>query len=108
MERSANTATKENDVTSAAGETLPFDDSNLRGEHLKHYFLSVIKYQRRRNCSRFYRYQFISLYLLDSYGALILLLVKTLINYMKLYQIRKPKLQCSNLVSMVAEIYNGI
>ena len=99
MERSANTATNENDVTSAAGETLPFDDSNLRGEKLKYYFLSVIKYQRQRNCSRFHRHQFISLYLLVSCGALILLLVKTLINYMKLCQIRKRKLQCSNLVS---------
>ena len=92
MERSANTATKENDVTSAAGETLPFDDSNLRGEKLKYYFLSVTKYQRQRNCSHFYRH-------LVSCGALILLLVKTLINYMKLYQIRELKLECSNLVS---------
>lgn len=99
MERSANTAIKENDVTSAAGETLPSDDSNLRGENLKHYFLSVIKYQRQRNCSRLYRHQFISIYLLVSCGALILLLVKTLINYMKLYQIRKLKLRCYNLVS---------
>ncbi|CAH3148054.1 unnamed protein product [Porites evermanni] len=30
MERSANTGTKENDVTSAAEETLQFDDSTLR------------------------------------------------------------------------------
>ena len=99
MERSANTATKENDVTSAAEETLQFDDSNLRGKNLKYYFLSVIKYQRQRNCSRFYGYQLISLFLLDSCGPLILLLVKTLINYMKLHQIRKLKLQFSNLVS---------
>ena len=41
MERSVNTATKGNDVTSAAEETQ-FDDSNLRGENLKDYFLSVI------------------------------------------------------------------
>ena len=45
MERSANTATKENDVTSPAEETLQFDDSNLRGENLKYYLLSVIKYK---------------------------------------------------------------
>ena len=93
MERSANTAMKENDVTSAAEETLQFDDSNLRGKNLKYYFLSVT------NCSRFYGYQFISLFLLLSCEALILLLVKTLINYMKLHQIRKLKLQFSNLVS---------
>ena len=99
MERSANTATKENDVTSAAEESLQFDDSNLRGKNLKYYFLSVIKYQRQRNCSGFYGYQFISLFLLVSCGALILLLVKTLINHMKLHQIRKVKLQFSNLVS---------
>ena len=30
MERSANTGTKENDVTSAAEETLQFDDSTLK------------------------------------------------------------------------------
>ena len=47
MERSADTGTKENDVTSAAEETLQFDDSNLRGENLKYYFLSVVKYQRQ-------------------------------------------------------------
>ena len=29
-------ATKENDVTSAAEETLQFDDSGLRGENLKY------------------------------------------------------------------------
>ena len=34
MERRANTATKENDATSAAEGTLQFDDSNLRGENL--------------------------------------------------------------------------
>ena len=45
MERSANTATKENDVTSPAEETLQFDDNNLRGENLKYYLLSVIKYK---------------------------------------------------------------
>ena len=45
MERSANTPTKENDVTSPAEETLQFDDSNLRGENLKYYLLSVIKYK---------------------------------------------------------------
>ena len=44
MERSANTGTKENDVTSAAEETLQFDDSTLRGGNFKYYFLSVIKY----------------------------------------------------------------
>ena len=32
MERSANTATKEDDVASTAEETLQFDESNLRGE----------------------------------------------------------------------------
>lgn len=104
MERSANTGTKENDVTSAAEETLQFDDSTLRGGNFKYYFLSVIKYQRRRNCSRFYRYQCISLYLLVSCGALILLSVKTLINYTKVYQIRKLKLQCSDLVSGVRNL----
>ena len=45
MERSASTATKENDVTSPAEETLQFDDNNLRGENLKYYLLSVIKYK---------------------------------------------------------------
>ena len=45
MERSANTATKEHDVTSPAEETLHFDDNNLRGENLKYYLLSVIKYK---------------------------------------------------------------
>ena len=45
MERSANTATKENDVTSPAEETLQFDDNNLKGENLKYYLLSVIKYK---------------------------------------------------------------
>ena len=47
MERRANTATKETDVTSAAEETLQFDDSNLRGENLKYYFISAVKYQRQ-------------------------------------------------------------
>ena len=32
MERSANKAAKEDDVTSPAGETVQFDDDNLRGE----------------------------------------------------------------------------
>ena len=45
MERSANTATKENDVTSPAEETLQFDDNNLKGENLKYYLLPVIKYK---------------------------------------------------------------
>ena len=45
MERSASTATKENDVTSPAEETLQFDDNNLKGENLKYYLLSVIKYK---------------------------------------------------------------
>ena len=45
MERSANTATKENDITSPAEETLQFDDNNLKGENLKYYLLSVIKYK---------------------------------------------------------------
>ena len=45
MERSANTATKENDFTSPAEETLQFDDNNLKGENLKYYLLSVIKYK---------------------------------------------------------------
>ena len=45
MERSANTATKENDVSSPAEETLQFDDNNLKGENLKYYLLSVIKYK---------------------------------------------------------------
>ena len=45
MERSANTVSKENDVTSPAEETLQFDDNNLRGENLKYYLLSVIKYK---------------------------------------------------------------
>ena len=45
MERSANTATKENDVTSPAEETLQFDDNNLKSENLKYYLLSVIKYK---------------------------------------------------------------
>ena len=45
MERSASTATKENDVTSPAEETLQFDDNSLRGENLKYYLLSVIKYK---------------------------------------------------------------
>ena len=44
MERSANTGTKEHDVTSAAEETLQFDDSTLRGGNFKYYFLSAIKY----------------------------------------------------------------
>ena len=70
MERTANTATKENDVTLTAEETLQFDDSNLRGENLKYYFLSLVKYQRRRNCYRFHGCQCISLYLLVSCGAL--------------------------------------
>ena len=48
MERSANTPTKENDVTSPAEETLQFDDSTLRGENLKYYLLSVIKYKSTR------------------------------------------------------------
>ena len=65
---------------------------------IKYYFLSVVKYQRRRNCYQFHGYQCISLYLLVSCGALILLTVKTLINYMKLYQIHKLKWQCYNLV----------
>ena len=45
MERSANTVSKENVVTSPAEETLQFDDNNLRGENLKYYLLSVIKYK---------------------------------------------------------------
>ena len=45
MERSANTVSKENDVTSPAEETLQFDDNNLKGENLKYYLLSVIKYK---------------------------------------------------------------
>ena len=45
MERSANTSTKENDVTSPAEETLQFDDNNLKGENLKYFLLSVIKYK---------------------------------------------------------------
>ena len=50
MERSANIAAEEGDVTSSAEETLQFDDDNLRGEKLKQYVLSEIKYQRRRKC----------------------------------------------------------
>ena len=45
MERSGNTAPKVDDVTSAAEETVQFDDDNLRGEKLKNiyiYLLSVI------------------------------------------------------------------
>ena len=45
MERSANTSTKENDVTWPAEETLQFDDNNLKGENLKYFLLSVIKYK---------------------------------------------------------------
>ena len=46
MERSSNTATKENDVTSPAEETLQFDDNNLKGENLKYYLLFfLIKYK---------------------------------------------------------------
>ena len=45
MERSANTVSKENVITSPAEETLQFDDNNLRGENLKYYLLSVIKYK---------------------------------------------------------------
>ena len=45
MERSANTASKENDVTSPAEETLQFDDNNLKGENLEYCLLSVIKYK---------------------------------------------------------------
>ena len=45
MEGSANTVSKENVVTSPAEETLQFDDNNLRGENLKYYLLSVIKYK---------------------------------------------------------------
>ena len=37
MERSGNTAPKVDDVTSAAEETVQFDDDNLRGEKLKKY-----------------------------------------------------------------------
>ena len=50
MERSANIAAKEGDVESCAEETLQFDDENLRGEKLKQYLVSIIKYQRRRKC----------------------------------------------------------
>ena len=51
MERSASTAAKKDDrAASAAKETLQFDDDTLRGEKLKRYFLSVIKYERRRKC----------------------------------------------------------
>ena len=50
MERSANIAAKEGDVISSAEETLQFDDENLRGEKLKLYLVSIIKYQRRRKC----------------------------------------------------------
>ena len=32
MERSANKAVKQDDVTSPAGEPVQFDDDNLRGE----------------------------------------------------------------------------
>ena len=35
MARSANTAVKEDDVTSAAEEILQFDSENLRGEKFK-------------------------------------------------------------------------
>ena len=35
MARSANTAVKEDDVTSAAKEILQFDNENLRGEKFK-------------------------------------------------------------------------
>ena len=47
MERSANIAAKEGDVTSSAKETVQFDDDNLRGEKLKQYLVSIIKCQRR-------------------------------------------------------------
>ena len=50
MESSANIAAKEGDVISSAEETLQFDDENLRGEKLKQYLVSIIKYQRRRKC----------------------------------------------------------
>ena len=50
MERSANIAAKEGDVISSAEETLQLDDENLRGEKIKQYLVSIIKYQRRRKC----------------------------------------------------------
>ena len=53
MERSANIAAKEGDVTSSAEETFQFDDDNLRGEKLKQYLVSLTKYQRRRKCNWF-------------------------------------------------------
>lgn len=51
MERSESTASKEDDVTAAAEETLQFDDDTLRGENLGYHLLSIIKNQRRRNCT---------------------------------------------------------
>ena len=50
MKRSATIAAEEGDVTSPVKKTLPFGDENLRGEKLKQYVLSEIKYQRRRKC----------------------------------------------------------
>ena len=44
MERSANIAAKEGDVISSAEETLQLDDENLRGEKIKQYLVSIIKY----------------------------------------------------------------
>ena len=44
MERSANIAVKEGDVISSAEETLQLDDENLRGEKIKQYLVSIIKY----------------------------------------------------------------
>ena len=49
MERSANKAAKEDDVTSPAGETVQFNDDNLRGEKRKYHLISD---QWRRNFTR--------------------------------------------------------
>ena len=97
MERRANRATKETDVTSAAEETLQFDDSNLRGENLKYYFLSVVKYQRQLfSVLQIPMYKPLSPCQLWGFNIII---SQNLDKYMKLYQIRKLRLQCSNLVS---------
>ena len=42
MRRSPFTALKEGDITSAADETLQFDDDNLRGRYSPHAFYSLI------------------------------------------------------------------
>ena len=95
MERSASTAVKD-DVASAAEETLQFDDDNLRGEKLKQYLLSVTKYQRQRNCTRFKIPMYRPLSPCQVWGVSIL--VSQTLDSSQSYQICKLELQFPNLV----------